>query len=240
MISIIKKFISKQQFEPSSVGIFFNPYFISRYAIYMELKKTASTFNSGRVLDLGCGVRPYEGLFSVDEYIGVDIEGGGHAEDNKYCDIYYDGKTVPFPDSSFDIVLSTQVIEHVEDYDLYLSEAFRVLKAGGVLILTCPFVFEEHEKPYDFWRFSSFGITNLLEKHSFNVQRVVKCEPFFESLAQLLSSFIYINLMRNNKYIDLLITFFFCCPIQLFGIVLSFIVRKKDDFYLNLLVVAKK
>src|SRR5215831_6745285 len=64
----------------------------------------------GKLLDFGCGSKPYRSLFSVDEYIGIDIENPGHPHANEQIDVFYDGKKIPFTDNSFDAVFSSEVI----------------------------------------------------------------------------------------------------------------------------------
>jgi len=89
----------------------------------------------GRLLDVGCGSKPYQKCFEASEYIGLDMQGR-----NKHADRSYDGKTFPFSDGEFDAVLTSEVLEHVFNPDEFLSEINRVLRDDGVLLLTVPFV----------------------------------------------------------------------------------------------------
>jgi SAM-dependent methyltransferase len=77
---------------------------------------------------------------------------------------------VPEPDASFDAVLSTQVLEHVEDPDLYLGEAFRVLRPGGSIVLSTHGIMYYHRDPEDYWRWTMPGLVRLLERHGFVVE----------------------------------------------------------------------
>src|SRR5690242_11206308 len=81
----------------------------------------------GKVMDFGCGIKPYESLFTVDEYIGVDFIGEGETYAKTKVDVIYDGKTLPFPDESFDSIFSTEVAEHIFNLEEIIKELQRVL-----------------------------------------------------------------------------------------------------------------
>jgi SAM-dependent methyltransferase len=111
------------------------------------------------LLDLGCGSKPYRSLYPKGECIGADVFKGADV------DIQIEaGKQLPFEDERFACVFSTQVLEHVYDANLLLSEAFRVTKPGGKLILTVPFVWELHEEPHDFLRFTRYWLEARLKE----------------------------------------------------------------------------
>lgn len=124
----------------------------------------AVPYMKGRLLDAGCGEQHYRSMFQCDEYIGIEHS----ARFNP--DVVGDIRDMNmFSDAEFDSVLSTQVLEHVDDVDAVFSEFRRVLRPGGYLCLTVPFIARVHGEPYDFWRFSSYGIASLLAKHGFDV-----------------------------------------------------------------------
>ncbi|USN54840.1 MAG: class I SAM-dependent methyltransferase [Candidatus Peribacteria bacterium] len=121
------------------------------------------------MLDFGCGKKPYQSLFDYEQYVGVDIEVSGHDNSQHEVDYFWDGETLPFADESFDSILASEVFEHVFELDAVLDELSRVLKPGGFLVSTTPFCIHEHEQPYDFARYTSFGLQYLYEKHGFTV-----------------------------------------------------------------------
>jgi len=129
-----------------------------------------------RILDYGCGVRPYEYIFKPykSEYIGVDVGINQHADHS----IGPDDK-LPLGDNEFDVVLSSQVLEHVENVGLYLGESNRVLKKGGLLILSTHGTWQFHSAPVDVQRWTSYGLKKLIEKSGFNIR------DFIPSLGQL-------------------------------------------------------
>jgi hypothetical protein len=114
MFAKIKSFINKQQFFPGCWGIFVNVCYFDRKYLLRAVTKYAPEM-SGKLLDYGCGSKPYKSLFkNVTQYIGVDIDNNpGHDHKNEDVDIFYDGVHLSFTDSEFDAVFSSQVLEHV-------------------------------------------------------------------------------------------------------------------------------
>ena len=125
MFSKIKSELKKQEFLPSFWGIIINPFYIIRRGLYLGLKNNRQ-YISKKLLDFGCGNKPYKSIFNVDEYIGVDIGESGFP-DEKSADIYYDGKNIPFNNNLFDSILCSEVLEHIFNPDEVLSELYRVL-----------------------------------------------------------------------------------------------------------------
>ena len=150
-------------FRPTILGLFINPFYFVRSSIYRSIKKNAHEL-SGKILDFGCGNKPYQHLFKYEKYIGIDIKQDGHNHKEEPIDIYYDGKNIPFKNEHFNSCFSSQVFEHVFDLEYSLREIHRVLKPNGKCLFIVPFVWDEHEAPYDFARYSSFGLIHLLKK----------------------------------------------------------------------------
>lgn len=118
------------------------------------------------LIDYGCGNMPYRPLIEphVEQYIGVDLPDNPRAE----ITISPNG-SINRPEASIDVVLSTQVLEHVEDPLHYLSEANRVLKMGGLLILSTHGYWMFHPDPTDFWRWTSAGLQKIIEQEGFEI-----------------------------------------------------------------------
>ena len=131
------------------------------------------------LLDYGCADKPYETLLKQKfvNHIGADLPG------NKRADIEIKpGGELPSADGSFDCVLSSQVLEHVTDPKLYLREAFRVLKAGGSLIVSTHGIWPYHPDPTDFWRWTIDGLQREIRLAGFEIS-LVKSVFGLESVA---------------------------------------------------------
>lgn len=176
----------------------------------------------------------------MEEYIGIDIEISGHDHSDSQIDLYYDGKNIPFADSSFDFVFASEVIEHVFNLDELLQEIVRVLRPNGYVGLTCPFVWPEHEQPYDYARYTSFALQALASQHKLDL---VRCEPsnsFPEVIIQLINYYIYHKILPRNKYLKLLISPIFLGPLNTVGFLCRACFLKDKEFCNNYIVVMKK
>lgn len=132
-----------------------------------ELIRELAIPAGGRVLDYGCADMPYRALFARDvEYVGADLPGNAQAA----VTLNPDG-TVPLPDQSFDAVLSTQVLEHVQDPAVYVAECFRLLRPGGRLLLSTHGIFPYHPDPVDLWRWTCEGLRREVQSAGFQVVR---------------------------------------------------------------------
>jgi SAM-dependent methyltransferase len=131
--------------------------------------RNAGCVSRGRLLDIGCGNKPYKELFPhVSEYFGCDV-----AQSNmNTVDLLCPADKIPLPDMSFDVILSTQTIEHVENYNGLLEEAFRLLKPGCFLYVSGPMYWYLHEQPHDFHRFTKYGLEKGLKRAGFHVQSI--------------------------------------------------------------------
>lgn len=149
----------------------------------------------GRVLDYGCADMPYRQLFpaSVD-YVGADLPGNPMASVELNRDA-----TVPADDHSFDLVLSTQVLEHVADPGLYLSECFRVLRPGGEMLLSTHGVFVYHPDPVDYWRWTCAGLRRQIEAAGFEVRRLEGVFGLAATGLQLFQDAVYWHLPRQLR-----------------------------------------
>lgn len=135
---------------------------------------------SGAVLDIGCGQRPYEPYVRhrVARWVGVDLPASAAGPPS--ADVFGSALALPFPNECFDVVVCTQVLEHVRDPLTLLREACRVLRAGGHLLVTAPQTNPLHEQPNDFYRYTRFGLEHLTIAAGANV---VAIEPFGGAIA---------------------------------------------------------
>jgi SAM-dependent methyltransferase len=143
-----------------------DPHFLVHRKLFKDLR-LAGKYAKGRILDIGCGNKPYESLFKppANEYLGCDVE---QSSLNR-VDVICDAASIPLADQSFDTVLCTQVIEHVPDHRALLGEAHRLLRPEGILIVSGPMYWCLHEEPYDFYRFTPYGLKSLLNCTGFDL-----------------------------------------------------------------------
>jgi SAM-dependent methyltransferase len=121
---------------------------------------------SNRVLDYGAADSPYRSMFaSAPEWVAADLPGNPAAD----IELGSDG-TVPVADGAFDAVLSTQVLEHVSDPALYLSECHRVLRPGGRLLLSTHGMMVYHPDPDDYWRWTCAGLKRAVTEAGFEIR----------------------------------------------------------------------
>jgi SAM-dependent methyltransferase len=124
----------------------------------------------GQVLDIGCGEQKPRHYMNPDAiYIGLDNYRTATEWYGTRPQIYSDARALPFREASFDWVLLLDVLEHIPAPNLSVSEAFRVLKSGGRLILQVPFLYPAHDAPLDFHRWTLYGLNELARITGFTV-----------------------------------------------------------------------
>jgi SAM-dependent methyltransferase len=144
--------------------------------------------SGAKILDVGCGTKTYSGIFSNHQYIGIDVEQSGRDESGKKPDAYFDGRTIPYPDNHFDLIVCTEVLEHATDATYLVKEMHRCIRPGGHVFITVPFMWGEHEMPYDFRRYTSEGITKALNTSGFTNIEVQKTVLGVNALTSLIKS----------------------------------------------------
>ncbi|MCI0553870.1 MAG: methyltransferase domain-containing protein [Anaerolineae bacterium] len=146
---------------------------------------------SGRIVDIGCGTKPYKKLLSpyVSDHIGIDHRATEHDISN--VDIFCTAYRIPVTAESFDSAICTAVLEHLEEPENALRECLRVLKPGGHAVYSIPFIWHLHEEPRDFYRYSKYGIQYLFEKAGFQIVELIALSGFWVTFGQLLVYNIY-------------------------------------------------
>lgn len=146
------------------------------------------------ILDFGAGGSPYRSLFPNALYKTADLEGSG----SDYV-IKTDGSTSA-PEKHFDLVLSTQVLEHCRRPESYLDEAARVLKRDGRLILSTHGLFEEHACPSDFFRWTAEGLRSVIEGSGFRVLSMARVTAGPRAAFHLLQSALSPQLLCGKRW----------------------------------------
>lgn len=145
------------------------------------------------LVDFGCGDMPYKPIIEplVGTYLGVDLEINPKADHH----IDFDSKTT-LPDNYADIILSNQVLEHVDSPEGYLQEALRILKPGGSIILTTHGYWFYHPTPNDYWRWTGAGLRKVIEKEGFQINAFNGVLGLTASGMQLFQDGIYFKLPK--------------------------------------------
>jgi SAM-dependent methyltransferase len=181
----MKRFLPFLGFGDRSFHLFGHPYALARTALRAALLRLAPALPPGPMLDVGCGTMPYRELFpQADPYEGLEINQERQLNNTRVV-YFYDGKTFPIPADHFSAVLCFEVLEHSFVPEHLLSECYRVLRPGGTLLLTMPFLWPEHEQPWDSQRFTHFGLHQRLETAGFRVDTMLKLNPGLPALLQL-------------------------------------------------------
>lgn len=163
-----------------------------RTAIKRAIEASLGDFN-GTFVDLGCGNMPYRDFIldhsDVEQYIGIDIE---HPNYHQYRlpDKLWDGETLPLANSSIDVVMATEVFEHVPDIQVVLTEIYRVLKPNGLLFFTVPFLWPLHDAPFDEYRYTPYALQRHLNLGGFVNIDIKPSGGWNASMAQMLGLWI--------------------------------------------------
>lgn len=156
-----------------------------------ELARAFSLYAGGKLLDIGCGDKPYGHLTAeyVSEHIGLDHAGSEH--DLSRADLIGTAYSIPLDDEHVDTILCTAVLEHLEEPQDALREAYRVLKPGGYAIYTVPLFWHLHEEPRDFYRYTKHGLRYLFEKSGFTIVELKEMSGFWVTFGQELVYYLW-------------------------------------------------
>jgi len=140
---------------------------LTSYSVHEGVTGLVAAHVSGRCLDAGSGRAPYKAELRARgvEVVSIDIQdrGGG-------IDHIADIQDMPvIASESMDSVICTEVLEHVPRPRDALRELARVLKPGGMLVLSVPHLSPIHEAPHDYFRYTRYGLRSLLESAGFEV-----------------------------------------------------------------------
>jgi len=196
------------------------------YSFLEESIKKYAPLLKGKLIDVGCGKKPFEKLFcNVDSYFGIDLN------KNSKADLICDVLNLEIKSSSADSVLCTQVMEHVKDPEKLIKEISRICKEGALCLLTCPHICRVHGVPYDFFRFTKYGLKYLCEKNNLKIIKIEEIGGFF-----LTTTYLWDFYLREK----LNIFSYFLIP--LFNLFYLFLMPLDNDknYSFNYIVLVKK
>jgi ubiquinone/menaquinone biosynthesis C-methylase UbiE len=169
-------------------------------SLHKDVKNAIAEYANGKVLDIGCGNKPYEKEFleNSKEYIGCDIVQSSLQK----VDVICDATNLPFHAGEFDAVFSLQTIEHIAEHQQMLNEAYRVLKPGGYIVVSGPFYWPLHEEPYDYFRFTANGFSYVFHKAGFTVENIIENGGSWATSGQA-----FVHSMMNSQSRNLFLRF---------------------------------
>jgi SAM-dependent methyltransferase len=158
-----------------------------RRAILRDLRSELPNL-SGAVLDIGCGYMPYKSLLlappsRATRYIGLDLVTSLYTAQP---DLAWDGRQIPLSEAAVDCAIATEVLEHCPAPEVVLRETLRVLRPGGRLFFTVPFLWPLHDVPYDEYRYTPFAVQRHLSSAGFVEIHLRPLGGWDASLAQMI------------------------------------------------------
>lgn len=246
MLPLQLYFILKNFFQ--TFRFLISPYFLIKWYILRDIQWVVKKYAfDGKILDVGCGQKPYRNIFrNCREYIGIDFK---HFSVNKEFefrkpDIYFSGDyltthKLPFKDETYDHAVSFQVLEHHKKPDVMISEIFRVVKKGGYVLITVPFLGGVHEEPNDFQRFTKYGLIELFKY--FGEILEIKEQGYLFCVISMLVNECLNNFASKNKFCYAFSTFCYF-PFFLIQYVSYFLDKmfKTKNITYNYLVLCRK
>jgi SAM-dependent methyltransferase len=203
--------------------------------------------NENLILDAGAGECRFKDKLRYARYIAVDATYGDQSWDYSKIDVASSLDCLPFESDIFDIIICTQVLEHVQEPQSVLKELFRTLKRGGVVLISAPQGWGVHQAPHDYFRFTCYALSHLLEQAGFEQITTTPSCGYFSYLANRLTVFPKALFWQiKSKFFRIVLS-----PLELLSYVLfvgvfpiilntmDFLDRKKD-YTLNYLVKGTK
>lgn len=165
---------------------------IQQDLVFDFLMAAADAGRDGIVLDVGAGHQRYKPFFEECLYIAQEHPVAG-VLNKGLCsyDILCDARRIPLRDESVDCILSTSSLEHLEYPDQFFFESARVLRPGGRIFVNVPFVYPEHEIPYDFQRPTRYGLERWFRMAGFEQAHVAPASSSIYATTAFLKTAIF-------------------------------------------------
>jgi SAM-dependent methyltransferase len=212
---------------------------MSQNELNIEILKTLNSVKNSKILDIGSGdFRHKIENFSKfnNKYFPIDLKKSGHTMSNKKLAEIYDGVNIPYKSDFFDFVIFTEVLEHVEQPNKLKQDIHRVLKKKGKVLITVPYLFAEHEMPYDFRRFTLNGLIKFFNYNKeYTILKKKKIFKGISSIERLISSELTKTKKIENYLVDKIFRYSLKIIFYLIGLFYKF-----DNSYGGSLILLKK
>lgn len=188
----------------------------SRQGLYEFLEPQFSKIVSNeKVLTIGSGGEINKRLREIAAEKDFQVT-SFDIDEERMPDIVGDLHTYDFDENEFDTIVLSEVLEHLHSPHLGIENIYKTLKPGGRLILTTPFIFPIHDRPYDFYRYTKYGLQHLLSK--FEDVKIEEKNSALESIDVLWMRFNKLQAKRTFllKHIIIFVIYYLKRPLTLF------------------------
>lgn len=176
--------------------------------VHYQYKAGLVALHNKRVLDVGSGNCNIKDFLAADNYVVRLDYPSTSSHYSLLPDVYADGCTLPFKNDTFDCVILLEVLEHIDKPSVALSEIQRVLKGGGKLLLSVPFCYPIHDVPYDYFRYSKYGIQYLLNISNLSCSIIMETVNPFVTIFQLVNLVLLLTVKKLEETSRLLALLF--------------------------------
>jgi ubiquinone/menaquinone biosynthesis C-methylase UbiE len=203
---------------------------VNRSRVIRFIRDVAKNTKKGsKVLDVGAGEGNWRDFFKHCEYKTQDNGVGEKDWDYSKTDYKGDITKIPCEAEKFDVILLTEVLEHLPEPLFALKELNRILKKGGSLYLTVPFAFQEHETPFDYYRYTSYGLKHLLDKSGFKMKKLERRGGYFKYVAFRNWHIIFMPFLNRKSVLKKLSGWVIKIPLMLLFTIISILFYWLDD-----------
>lgn len=163
-------------------------------------------FEGATVFDAGAGDGHWRKRLPENiKYISMDLGVGDAEVDYSHLDITGDLRKIPLADNSVDVIICIQVLEHLPEPWTVIKELHRILKPGGKVFASCPQGEPQHQVPYDFFRYTIFGLRSIFEQYQFNVDFIIPQTGNFAKIRNDIDHSAHIMAASHRKLSGLLL-----------------------------------
>lgn len=173
-----------------------------------------------KILDIGSGYNIYKKYFDKAEFKTLDIKQNKYKNIDLVCDV---NKKIPIKNNSYDVIISTQVLEHLKNPHIFFAKTNKILKKNGKLFLTTNYIYEPHLEPFDYFRFTKFGLKMLAQENGFKVIKIKSQGGLFQVFFHLFVNTPFYLFFKKNGIFYYLYFLILFIPLFFIGIIFYFL-----------------